>query len=324
MNIKPWMAALATTLSIAVSGTALAADAFPSRPLRIIVPVAAGGWGDLSTRVLAQKLSEELGQPVVVENRTGAGGLVGIRYVKTAPADGYTLVHTGATMPIQSALSVDPGFDQMKDFVAVGFTVRSPSVVVVPADAPDRSLADLMKRAKAEPNKLSYASAGVGTATHIAAASFLQQAKLEMLHVPYKGNGAAMADLMAGRISMMFDAYGSSVANLSGGRLRALAVTSTERLKSLPQVPTVVEQGVPGFSSYFWLGLFAPAGTPADVVQKLSTAVNRVLVNQQLKDRLQQDGTEAVAMSQPEFKEFFRKEVAQINTLVHDLAIPKQ
>ncbi|MNY32049.1 Tripartite tricarboxylate transporter family receptor [compost metagenome] len=145
-----------------------------------------------------------------------------------------------------------------------------------------------------------------------------------MLHVPYKGNGAAMPDLIAGRIGLMFDAYGSSSANLTGGRLRALAVTSTERLKVLPQVPTVAEQGVPGFSSYFWLGLFAPAGTPGDVVQKLSTALNRVLVNQQLKDRLQQDGTEPLAMSPVEFKEFFRKEVTQINTLVKDLAIPKQ
>jgi tripartite-type tricarboxylate transporter receptor subunit TctC len=288
------------------------------------VPVAAGGWGDLSTRIVAQKLSEELGQPVVVENRTGAGGLVGIRYVKSSPADGYTLVSTGATMPIQTALSVDPGFDPLKDFTGVGYLVRSPSIVVVGAESTDRSLADLMRRAKTDPNKVSYASAGVGTATHIAAASFLQQAKLEMLHVPYKGNGAAMPDVIAGRVGMMFDAYGSSVSNLGGGRLRALAVTSTERLKVLPQVPTVAEQGVPGFSSYFWLGLFAPAGTPNDVVQKLSTALNRVLVNQQLKDRLLQDGTEPLAMSPAEFKEFFRKEVTQINTLVQDLAIPKQ
>jgi len=324
MRQKLWVAALATVLAVASSATAFAAEPFPSKPLRIVVPVAAGGWGDLSTRVIAQKLSEELGQPVIVENRTGAGGLLGIRYVKSTPADGYTLVSTGGTMPIQAALSVDPGFDPLKDFVGVGYLVRSPSVVVVGADSPDRSLADIMKRAKAGPNKISYASAGVGTATHIAAASFLKQAGIEMLHVPYKGNGAAMPDLIAGRIGLMFDAYGSSSSNLAGGRLRALAVTSTERLKVLPQVPTVAEQGVPGFSSYFWLGLFAPAGTPNDVVQKLSTALNRVLVNQQLKDRLQQDGSEPLAMSPAEFKEFFRKEVTQINTLVKDLAIPKQ
>ncbi len=324
MRQKFWVAALATVLALASSATAFAAESFPSKPLRIVVPVAAGGWGDLSTRVIAQKLSEELGQPVIVENRTGAGGLLGIRYVKNTPADGYTLVSTGGTMPIQAALSVDPGFDPLKDFVGVGYLVRSPSVVVVGADSPDRSLADIMKRAKAGPNKISYGSAGVGTATHIAAASFVKQAGIEMLHVPYKGNGAAMPDLIAGRIGLMFDAYGSSSSNLAGGRLRALAVTSTERLKVLPQVPTVAEQGVPGFSSYFWLGLFAPAGTPNDVVQKLSTALNRVLVNQQLKDRLQQDGTEPLAMSPAEFKEFFRKEVTQIDTLVKDLAIPKQ
>jgi tripartite-type tricarboxylate transporter receptor subunit TctC len=324
MTLHPWLATFATTIALAFSPTASAADPFPSKPLRIIVPVAAGGWGDLSTRVIAQKLGEELGQSVLVENRTGAGGLVGIRYVKSSPADGYTLVSTGATMPIQTALSVDPGFDPLKDFVGVGYLVRSPSLLVVGAESPDRSLADIMKRAKADPNKISYASAGVGTATHIAAASFLQQGKLEMLHIPYKGNGAAMTDVIAGRVGMMFDAYGSSVSNLGGGRLRALAVTSTERLKVLPQVPTVAEQGVPGFSQYFWLGLFAPAGTPPEVVQKLSTALNRVLVNQQLKDRLQQDGTEPVAMSTTEFRDFFRKEVTQINTLVQELAIPKQ
>ena len=324
MRLKKWAAALATTSALALSTAATAADAFPSRPLRIIVPVAAGGWGDLSTRVVAQKLSEELGQSVVVENRTGAGGLVGIRYVKSAPADGYTLVSTGATMPIQAAISADPGFDPLKDFAGVGYLVRSPSVVVVGANAADRTLADVMGRAKAGPNKVSYASAGVGTATHIAAASFLQQARLEMLHVPYRGNGAAMTDVIAGRVDFMFDAFGSSSANLAGGRLRAVAVTSSERLRVLPQVPTVAEQGVPGFSSYFWLGLFAPAGTPDDIVRKLSTALSRTLNNHQVKERLQMDGTEALAMSPAEFKTFFGNEVAQIRALVQALGIPKQ
>jgi tripartite-type tricarboxylate transporter receptor subunit TctC len=317
-------ASVIAALALAFSTAASAADAYPSRPIRIIVPVAAGGWGDLSTRVIAQKLSEEIGQPVIIENRVGAGGLVGIRYVKNTPADGYTLVSTGATMPIQAALSVDPGFDPLKDFIGVGHLARSPSIVVVAAGSPDHSLAEIMQRAKAGPNKVSYGSAGVGTSTHIAAASFLQQAKLEMLHVPYKGNGAAMPDLMAGRVSMMFDAYGSSVANLEGGRLRALAVTSNERLKTLPQVPTVAEQGVPGFNFYFWLGLFAPVGTPNEAVQKLSTALNRVLSNPQLRERLQQDGTEALAMSPAEFRTFFQKEVAQTDSLIKDLAIPKQ
>jgi tripartite-type tricarboxylate transporter receptor subunit TctC len=317
-------ASVIATLALAFSTAASAADAYPSRPIRIIVPVAAGGWGDLSTRVIAQKLSEEIGQPVIIENRVGAGGLVGIRYVKNTPADGYTLVSTGATMPIQAALSVDPGFDPLKDFIGVGHLARSPSIVVVAAGSPDHSLAEIMQRAKAGPNKVSYGSAGVGTSTHIAAASFLRQAKLEMLHVPYKGNGAAMPDLMAGRVSMMFDAYGSSVANLEGGRLRALAVTSNERLKTLPQVPTVAEQGVPGFNFYFWLGLFAPVGTPNEAVQKLSTALNRVLSNPQLRERLQQDGTEALAMSPAEFRTFFQKEVAQTDSLIKDLAIPKQ
>lgn len=324
MKLKPWLHALTSSALIALAPTVYAADDFPSKPVRIIVPVAAGGWGDLSTRVVAQKLSEELGQPVVVENRVGAGGLVGIRYVKGAPADGYTLVSTGATMAIQSALSIDPGFDPLKDFVGVGQFVRSPSVVVVGADSPHRSMGDFMKRIKAEPGKLSYASAGVGTATHILAADFLHQTKLEMLHVPYKGNGAAMPDVMSGRIDMMFDAYGSSVANITGGKMRALAVTSTERLKVLPQVPTIAEQGVPGFSSYFWLGLFAPSGTPDAVVQKLSAALTRTVNNPQVKERLLESGTETIAMSPIIFRDVFRKEVTQIGTLVKELGVPKQ
>lgn len=310
-------AALACTSS-------LAGDAFPSRPVRLIVPVAAGGWGDLSTRLVGQKLSQELGQAVLVENRTGAGGLVGIRYVKSSPADGYTVVVTGGTMPIQAALSAEPGFDPLKDFIPVGAMVRSPAIIVVGANQPAHRLTDLMAQAKADPNKVSYASAGVGTTTHIAAEMLLRQTHLEMLHVPYKGNGAAMTDVISGRVAMMIDAYGSSAGNLAGGRMRAVAVTSTTRLKALPEVPTVIEQGVPGFTYYFWLGVFAPAGTPADVVKKLSASLTRTLNDPQLKERLQVDATEPMLMSQAEFGSYFRREVTDTNALVQALGIPKQ
>jgi tripartite-type tricarboxylate transporter receptor subunit TctC len=307
-----------------VAAAPAAADTFPSRPVHLIVPVSAGGWGDLSTRIVAQRLGEKLGQPVIVENRVGAGGLVGIRYVKSAPADGYTLVSTGATMAIQAALSAEPGFDPIKDFVDVGSIVRSPAVVVAAFNEPENSLAELLAKAKANPGKLSYSSAGIGTATHIPVTELLRETHVNMLHVPYKGNGAAMPDVLADRVNMMFDAYGSSASYLASGRMKALAVTSSKRLHALPDVPTVAEQGVPGFSYYYWLGLFAPAGTPPDVVKKLSAALRATLADPQLVERLQTQGTETWPSSVPEFGKFFRHEVGSIASLVQELGLPKQ
>jgi tripartite-type tricarboxylate transporter receptor subunit TctC len=316
--------ALLAAMMLTLSAGAHAADAYPSRAIRVVVPVAAGGWGDVTTRVIVQRLGEELGQPVVVENRTGAGGLVGIRYTKAEQPDGYTLLVTGGTIAIQQALSLDPGYDALKDFVAVGSMVRSPAVVIAGADSKYKTLPELIAAAKANPNQISYGSAGVGTTTHIAAEMLLRKAGVEMLNVPYKGNGAAMPDVIAGRVSFMVDAYGSSASNLGGGRLRALGVTADEPMKVLPKVPTVASQGLPGFSYYYWLGLFAPAGTPNEVVRKLSSALGRALDDPKIKARLQSDGSEPYFLPSAEFVTFLRKEVADTRTLIEELNLPKQ
>jgi tripartite-type tricarboxylate transporter receptor subunit TctC len=315
---------LAGALALACLDPAAAADPFPTRPIRIVVPVAAGGWGDTTTRLVAPGMSEKLGQPVIIENRTGAGGQIGIRFVKTAPADGYTLVSTGATLAISAALKREPGYDPLKDFVEVGSMARSPAILVLGSAQPEKTLADLIAQAKAHPNKLSYASAGTGTTTHIAAEMFLRESGLKMLHVPYKGNGAAMPDVVGGRINMIFDAFGSSASLLKGGQLRALGVTSTARLPALPDVPTIAEQGVPRFSYYYWLGLFAPAGTPKEVTQRLQDALRSALTSSALRDRLQADGTEPLLMATEEFKEFVRQEVINTNKLVAELGLPKE
>lgn len=315
---------LAGALALACLDPAAAADPFPTRPIRIVVPVAAGGWGDTSTRIVAPRISEKLGQPVIVENRTGAGGQIGIRFVKSAPADGYTLVSTGGTIAISAALSREPGYDPLKDFVGVGSMVRSPAILVLGAGQPEKKLADLMVQAKAHPGKLSYASAGIGTTTHILAEMFLRSSGLKMLHVPYKGNGAAMPDVVTGRVNMIFDAFGSSASFLKGGQLRALGVTSTARLAALPDVPTIAEQGVPGFSYYFWLGLFASAGTPNEATQRLADALRSALTGSALRDRLQADGTEPMLMATEEFREFVRQEVISTNKLVAELGLPKE
>jgi tripartite-type tricarboxylate transporter receptor subunit TctC len=311
-------------LALACTLPTHAAETFPTKPVRIVVNVAAGGLTDVTTRLVAQKMAAKLGQPVVVDNRAGADGLLGIRYVKTSPADGYTLLATAGTVAIQPAVRQDPGYDLIKDFTGIGPMVRSPLVMVVGPNEPDKTLADFMARAKANPNKLSYASAGVGSTTHIGAAMFLHKTGLSLLHVPYKGNGAAMADVIGGRVPMIFEAYGSGAPKIKAGQLRALGVTSTTRLAAFPELPTVAEQGVPNFSYYLYLGLLAPAGTPKDVVQRLSEALRSATSSNDLKERFAADGTEAMTMSPEEFNEFLKRDVAQMAELVTTLKIEKQ
>lgn len=314
------IAAIATT-----SGTsALAADPYPNRPIRIVVNTAPGGLSDLTARLVGQKMGERLGQPVVIDNRAGADGLLGIRYVKAQPADGYTLLATAGTIAIQPAVKLDAGYDLIKDFTGIGPMVRSPLIMVVGPNQPDKTAKDFVARAKAAPNTLTYASAGVGTTTHIGAAMYLQQAGLNLMHVPYKGNGAAMPDVIAGRVGMIFEAYGSGASKIKAGQLRALGVTSTKRLPGLPDVQTLAEQGADNFSYYLWIGLFAPAGTPKDVVQRVSEALNSALGDKEILDRFASDGTEPMRMSPGEFSDFLRTEVQQMNKFVTDIGLAKQ
>jgi tripartite-type tricarboxylate transporter receptor subunit TctC len=313
------IAGLALTLPFA----ATAADPFPSRPIRIVVNTAPGGLTDIVTRMVAQKMGEKLGQSVIIDNRAGGDGLLGIRYVKTQPADGYTLLGCAGTIAIQPAVKQEPGYDLVKDFTGVGGIVRTPVLMVVGNSQPDKTLKDFVSRARANPGKLSYASAGVGTTTHIGAAMFLQQEKLDLLHVPYKGNGAAMPDVMAGRVGMMFESVGSGATKVKDGQWRALAVTSSQRVPSLPDVPTMKEAGVP-FSYHLWIGMLAPAGTPPDVVKKLSDALRFALTSKDVVERFRSEGSEAMLTSPAEFNDFLKREVVQMNKFVTELGIPKQ
>ena len=263
----------ALVLSLASTHTAVAVDAFPVRPVKVIVNTAPGGLTDVTTRLIAQQMSETLKQPFVVENQGGGGGLIGIRAVKGAPADGYTLLASAGTIALQMAMRQDVGYDLVKDFSGIGLMGRSPFLLVVAPTQPDKTLEDFIARAKANPGKLSYASAGVGTVPHLSAELYLKQMGVNLMHVPYKGNGAAMADVMAGRVDMIFEAYGSSSGKIKGGQLRALGVTSSSRISALPEVPTLAERGAANYSYYTWLSLVAPAGTPKDVVKTLADAL---------------------------------------------------
>ncbi|WP_269501677.1 Bug family tripartite tricarboxylate transporter substrate binding protein [Burkholderia sp. IMCC1007] len=305
--------------------TASASDQFPVKPVHIVVAMAPGGMVDTVTRLLAPKLGQSLGQPVIIENRGGGGGLVGIRYVKDAAPDGYTLLATSAdTLGLQSAVRQDPGFVLRRDFAGVGPMVESPLLLDVGAGQPFKTFGELAAYAKANPDKLTYGSGGVGSATHFATAAFLQRTALKMMHVPFKGNGEALPEVMSGRISVIFDAPVSSAPYLKAGKLRALAVISPKRLAALPDVPTVAEAGYPDYSYVLYQGLMAPAGTPPAVVQRLSAALQAALSDKVLADRLRSYGLEPVAMSPTAFTNLLLKNEAGKAKLAAYVGMPKQ
>jgi tripartite-type tricarboxylate transporter receptor subunit TctC len=300
-----------------------AAQTYPSRPIRVVVPSAPGGLADIATRMVAQKMSESLGQQLIVENRAGADTMLGVRYVKAAPADGYTVLSTSNTVAAQPVMKLDPGYE-LKDFVGIGPVVRSPWMMLIGPGQPDKSLADFIVRAKANPEALTFASGGVGTTPYLAEQMLLQRAGLKLTHIPYKGIGAAMPDVMSGRVTMVFDAVGSSAAHVRGGQLRALGVASMSRLPVLPEVPTIAEQGMPGFSVYVTIGMLARAGTPREIVDKLAAALQRALASKEIRDRFEADGAEAVSMSPDEFTEALNRDQADFAKLATQLGMEKQ
>ena len=324
MKMLTWREVLIAILAIASVNSVLAADAFPSKPIRIIVSSAPGGTLDVTTRYVAEKMSRTLGQQVVVENRVGAGGLIAIRAVKAAPADGYTLLATVNTVAIQQAIKNNPGYDLVRDFVGVAPFTRSPYVVLISPNQPDKGLSELIARAKAKPGELTYASAGNGTTTQLATALFAQRAGLNLQHIAYKGNPAAWPDVMSGRVTMIFEPYASTSSMIRGGQLKPLGVTSTGRLPALPDVPTLAEQGVANASIYVWVGMLAPSGTPKDVVAKLSEAVRSGLDDAETARRTRDEGAEVMSMSPEEFTRFLGEEVRRYTKLVAEIGMVKE
>lgn len=326
MKIQDRRSLLTMVMALACAGTAQvsAADTFPTKPIRIIVTSAPGGSVDVTTRVVAKEMGDRLGQPVIIENRVGAGGLVGIRAVKASPADGYTLLASVNTIAVQQAVSRDPGYDVAKDFVGIGPMTHAQFLLLAAPNAPDKTLPNWLSHAKVSPGTLTYASAGNGSTTHLAAAMFAHSAGVSLQHVPYKGNSAAWPDLIAGRVGLLMEPYGSASAMLRSGQLKALGSSGSRRLDLLPDVPTIAEQGAPGYSFYLWMGLFAPAATPKDVVQKVSEALAFALAKPELKKRFHDEGSEVMTMSSDEFTRFVRDEASSLTKLVNDLALPRE
>jgi tripartite-type tricarboxylate transporter receptor subunit TctC len=263
---------------------ATASGGWPAKPIKIVQPFAAGSGGDIVSRVLAEKMQAELGQPVVVENRAGAGGNIGAQMVSRQPADGYTLMTTSGGFAIAPSLFKNLGFDPVKDFVPVTKIAVAPLLVLVRADSPLRSMADLIALARKDPKGVSYASFGIGSPSHMIGESINKQARITMTHVPYSG-GNASTDLMGGQVTVaILDAL-SQTPQVKAGKLRALALNGTQRLPALPDVPTLTESGIP-FDLVGWHGLFAPAGTPREIVDRLNRLVNQIIAQPDVKSRM--------------------------------------
>ena len=288
-------------LVAAVAFNAIAQAPYPNHPVRIVVPFPAGGTTDILARAAAQKLTETLGQPFVVENRAGAGGNIGAELVAKSAPDGYTmLMGTVGTHAINPSLYEKMPYDHVKDFVPVVLVAGVPNVLVVNPALPVKSVQELVAYAKANPGKLNFASSGSGTSIHLSGELFKTMTGVQMQHVPYKGSAPALADLAGGQVQLMFDNLPSALALIKGGKLRALAVTSLQRSTALPDVPTVAESGLPGFEASSWFGLLAPAGTPKDAVAKVNGEVAKWLATPEAKKKLAAQGAIVASGLTPE------------------------
>ena len=295
------------------------AQNYPSKPIRLLVPYSSGGGTDIMARAAAQKLSESLGQPIVVENRLGAGGNIAAEAVAKAAPDGYTLFF-GATGPlaINPTLYAKLSFDPVKDFVPIGLVGTLPLFLVVPSNHPARSVTVFIAFSKAPRGQPTYASAGVGGPTPLARELFKATAGLDIVHVPYKGTTAGMADMLAGNIQVMFDGWVGTVPQVRTGKLRYLGVATSKRSNFAPELPTVAEQGFPGFEASVWYGLLAPAGTPRDIVNKLSIELAKVMALPELRERFASLGMEPLTSTPEQFANFIRTETVKWAKVVRD------
>lgn len=302
---------LAAAALLAAGSSALPAaaqDAWPAKPVRFIVPFAPGGSTDVIARMVGQKLSVRWNQPVVIENRAGAGGNIGADLVAKSAGDGYTLLFASGSIAINPHIYKRMPFDTEKDLVPITNVASGPMLVVVPERSSIKSVKELVAAAKAKPGSINFGSAGVGSQVHMAAESFANAAHVELTHVPYKGEAVAYNDLIAGQIQMMVGNFAAASALLGPGRLRALAVTAKTRSPQLPNLPTAAESGLPGFENIGWFGLFAPAGTPKDVLARVERDTAAVLAETDIKARLYVQGMKPVGNSSVEFAAALKEE----------------
>lgn len=300
----------AVASALAMSPSAWAEDKWPSKPVTYIVPFPAGGTTDILGRLIAQKLGPVLGTTIVVDNRGGAGGSVGSEFAARAPADGYTLLGgTVSSHAINVSLYPKLGYDPIKSFTPVALIGTNPVVLIVGQNSPYKTLQDVLAAAKAKPRTLSSASAGNGTSQHLALELLAYKSGTQFIHAPYRGSGPAIQDVMGGQVDMMFDTTVVAGPHIQSGKVRALAVTSAKRLDTLPNVPTVAESGVPGFEVLSWQAVFAPAGTPKPIVERLHSEIVKILKLPEMQERLKTLGMQPSAMTLDEIAAFQKAEV---------------
>ena len=299
------------TAGVLSAAPAQAQGAWPDKPLKLVVPYPAGGNADNTARLLATQLGQRLGQQVVVDNRPGGSGTIGAAVVAKAPADGYTLLLDATAFTVNPSLFPKLPFDAAKDFAPISLVLQVPLLMVVPANSPFQSVADVARAARARPGHLTYASAGNGGAQHLAGELFKQGQKVAITHIPYRGGAPALTDLIGGQVDVMFSATTASGPFVKSGKLRALAISSPRRVEGWESVPTVAESGVPGFQVSEWNGLFAPAGTPRPVLERLEAETRAIVASPEMKKRFAELGVQGVGSSAQEFSSFLKAETTK-------------
>ncbi|MGH6625807.1 MAG: tripartite tricarboxylate transporter substrate binding protein [Burkholderiaceae bacterium] len=316
-----FLSRLLVAAAVALTGAAALAQAYPARPVKLVVPFPAGGATDIFARVLSQKLGEKLGGALVVENRPGAGGVIGSDIVAKSPADGYTLLlATSSTHSIGPSLNPRLPYDAVRDFTPIAHVGNAPSIMLVPNGSPARTLGEWIDHAKKNPGRLNYASSGNGTIVQLTAELFKAQAGLFLVHIPYKGTALAIPDLANGKVEVLFDALPTGLPHVRDGRLRALAVTSAKRTAMAPELPAVSE-ALPGFESNTWFGLYGPRGLPPDLVARVNTAVNQALADAEVRDKLARLGIEPVGSTPAQFMQMVAADAAKWRRIITERRI---
>jgi tripartite-type tricarboxylate transporter receptor subunit TctC len=314
----------AAAVSVVCAAHPAAAQSYPSKPIRIIVATAPGGGTDFNGRLVAQKLTEQTGQQVVVENRAGASTIIGTEAVARAAPDGYTLLAAQSTITINPSMFAKLPYDMIRDFAPVSHTLTAPNLLTVHPSVPARTVKEFVTLAKSKPGSLTYGSAGPGTSPHLSGELLKALAKIDVLHVAYKGSGPSLISLIAGETDVGFPSVPASIQHIRSGRLRGIAVTTKARAKALPEVPSIAEGGVAGYEATQWFGILAPAGTPRPVIDKLYQEIARGLRSPELQQRLVAEGMEVVASTPDEFASYIRSETDKWSRVIKSAGIKPQ
>jgi tripartite-type tricarboxylate transporter receptor subunit TctC len=304
------MLVIAGVLAAGSSAPAQPAN-YPNRPLRFIVPYAAGGNGDIVSRIIAQKLVAQIGQQIVIDNRGGAGGNIGAELAARTAPDGYTIMLGTNTHAINMSLYAKPGYDLQKDFAPIALTTSAPMVLIIHPSLPAKTVKEFIALAKANPNKLNYASGGSGSSAHVITELFKSMAGVQLVHVAYKGVAQATTDLIAGQIQLSFNSTSNALTHMQAGRVRGLAISTAARSVSAPGLPTMAESGLPGFDASIWQGIFAPARTAPEIITRLNREITGALGTSEVKDQLTAQGIDALSSSPEQFSAFIRTEIAK-------------